>query len=283
VLVWRQRWRTGDRLILGRKSGSSAWVPARLLSLPGPSNPNSRLGDTGQRFQQIQPAGLASGGRVASPLGIDVSKDKLDIAVRPSQQLFSTNRDAAGLDALVARLTPLSPAAVAVEATGGIETVVAASLAAAGGAAVVSGGGGLSAVVVNPAQVRSFAQALGKRAKTDPIDACVIAHFAAAVKPEIRPLPDEAARLLQRGSRMSGRRNRTKMFHVKHFGTIDEAKIRMASYIRRLEMGAIARNSCGIVLSGCGTSRGAQAFTLSALYGTLRASRRLLLPKYPHV
>jgi transposase len=119
-------------------------------------------------------------------VGIDVSKDKLDIAVRPSQDVFSTSRDAAGLDALVARLTPLSPAAVAVEATGGFETVVAASLAAAG----------LPVVVVNPAQVRSFAQALGKRAKTDPIDACVIAHFAEAAKPEIRPLPDEAARLL---------------------------------------------------------------------------------------
>lgn len=119
-------------------------------------------------------------------VGIDVSKDKLDIAVRPRGDVFSTSRDAAGLDALAARLTPLSPAAVAVEATGGFETVVAASLAAAG----------LPVVVVNPAQVRSFAQALGKRAKTDPIDAMVIAHFAEATKPEIRPLPDEATRLL---------------------------------------------------------------------------------------
>ena len=119
-------------------------------------------------------------------VGIDVSKDKLDIAIRPSQDVFSTSRDAAGLDALIARLTPLSPVAVAVEATGGFETVVAASLAAAG----------LPVVVVNPAQVRSFAQALGKRAKTDPIDAMVIAHFAEAAKPDIRPLPDEAARLL---------------------------------------------------------------------------------------
>ena len=71
------------------------------------------------------------------------------------------SRDAEGLDALIAKLTPLAPAAVAVEATGGYETVVAASLAAAG----------LAVVVVNPAQVRSFAQALGKRAKTDPLDA----------------------------------------------------------------------------------------------------------------
>jgi transposase len=119
-------------------------------------------------------------------VGIDVSKDKLDIAVRPSGEAFSASRDAQGLDALIARLAPLSPAAVAVEATGGFETGVAASLAAAG----------LPVVVVNPAQVRAFAQALGKRAKTDPVDAMVIAHFVEATKPDIRPLPDEASRLL---------------------------------------------------------------------------------------
>jgi transposase len=119
-------------------------------------------------------------------VGIDVSKDKRDIAVRPSGEMFGTRRDAAGLDAGIARLAPLAPEAVAVEATGGFETVVAASLAAAG----------LSVVVVNPAQVRCFARALGKRAKTDPIDAAVIAHFAAAATPDIRPLPDAAAQLL---------------------------------------------------------------------------------------
>jgi transposase len=123
-------------------------------------------------------------------VGIDVSKDKLDIAVRPSGDAFATSRDAAGLDAVIARLVPLSPAAVAVEATGGFETIV----AAAGEAAVVSGCGGLPVVVVNPAQVRSFAQALGKRAKTDPIDAAVIAHFAEATKPDIRPLPETRRR-----------------------------------------------------------------------------------------
>jgi transposase len=143
-------------------------------------NPNSRLGRMASPVAQ---------GRVkmdAIVIGIDVSKDKLDIAVRPSGEIFSTSRDAAGLDAVIARLAPLSPAAVAVEATGGFETVVAASLAAAG----------LPVVVVNPAQVRAFAQALGKRAKTDPIDAMVIAHFAEATKPDIRPLPDEAAQYL---------------------------------------------------------------------------------------
>ena len=119
-------------------------------------------------------------------VGIDVSKDRLDVAVRPTGELFVVGRDAEGLETLVARLAPLNPVAVAVEATGGFETVVAASLAAAR----------LPVVVVNPAQVRSFAQALGRRAKTDPIDAGVIAHFAEATRPEIRPLPDAHTRLL---------------------------------------------------------------------------------------
>ena len=119
-------------------------------------------------------------------VGIDVSKDRLDVAVRPTGETFVVTRDAEGLDALIARLTPLAPTAVAVEATGGYETVVAASLAAAD----------LAVVVVNPAQVRNFAQALGKRAKSDPIDAGIIAHFLEATKPQIRPLPDEETRLL---------------------------------------------------------------------------------------
>ena len=119
-------------------------------------------------------------------VGIDVSKDRLDVAVRPTGEVFVVGRDAEGLDSLIARLLPLAPAAIAVEATGGYETVVAASLAAAG----------LAVVVVNPAQIRAFAQALGRRAKTDPIDAGVIAHFAEATKPAIRPLPDEETRLL---------------------------------------------------------------------------------------
>jgi len=113
-------------------------------------------------------------------IGIDVAKAGLDVHVLPSGEAFAVGRDAAGIDALIARLRPLAPAMVAVEATGGLESVVAASLGAAG----------LPVVVVNPAQVRAFAQALGKRAKTDPIDAAVIARFALATKPAIRPLVD---------------------------------------------------------------------------------------------
>jgi transposase len=125
-------------------------------------------------------------------IGIDVSKDRLDVAVLPKGEVFVTGRDAAGLDDLLARLRPLAPELVALEATGGFETVVAATLGAAG----------LPVAVVNPAQVRAFAKAVGQRAKTDPIDARLIARFAATTRPEARPLPDEAtARLADLVSR----------------------------------------------------------------------------------
>jgi transposase len=119
-------------------------------------------------------------------VGIDVAKDRLDVAVRPSGELFVVERNADGLQLLVERIRPLAPQLVALEATGGFETIAAATLAAAG----------LPVVIVNPAQVRAFAKAVGQRAKTDPIDAAVIAHFAEATRPEPRPLPDDATRLL---------------------------------------------------------------------------------------
>ena len=113
-------------------------------------------------------------------VGIDVSKDRLDVAVRPAGEHFVVSRDPQGLRELNARLKPLAVTAIGLEATGGYEAIVAGSLTAAG----------LPVVVVNPAQVRDFAKALGKRAKTDPIDAGVIAHFVETTKPPIRPLPD---------------------------------------------------------------------------------------------
>jgi transposase len=119
-------------------------------------------------------------------VGIDVSKDRLDVAVRPSGEVFAIERNPIGLEQLALRLGALSPNLVALEATGGFETVVAAALAAAR----------LPVVVVNPAQIRAFAKAVGQRAKTDPIDAGIIAHFAEATRPEPRPLPDEAMQLL---------------------------------------------------------------------------------------
>ena len=119
-------------------------------------------------------------------VGIDVSKDRLDVHVLPEGLALSVTRDGKGLAELVERLTALAPERVAVEATGGFETVVAAALA----------GACLPVVVVNPAQVRHFAQALGRRAKSDPIDAEMVARFVEATRPEIRPLADADARLL---------------------------------------------------------------------------------------
>jgi len=119
-------------------------------------------------------------------VGIDVSKDRLDVHVLPTNETFTVARNGEGLVALNERLAGLGVTTVAVEATGGFETVVAASLA----------GAGLPVVVVNPAQVRAFAQALGKRAKSDPIDAGLIARFVEATRPEIRPLPDEQTQAL---------------------------------------------------------------------------------------
>lgn len=122
----------------------------------------------------------------ATVIGIDVAKDRLDVCVRPSGESFVVARNGAGIEGLAQRLKTLAPRVVAIEATGGFETVVAAGLAAAA----------VPIVVVNPAQVRAFAQALGRRAKTDPIDAAVIAHFVEATKAQPRPLPDETTRLL---------------------------------------------------------------------------------------
>jgi transposase len=110
----------------------------------------------------------------------------LDVHVQPTGEAFAVARDGEGLAALVERLTRLAPQLVAVEATGGFEMTAAAAVA----------GAGLPLAVVNPAQVRHYAQALGRRAKTDRIDAEVIARFAAATRPEPRPLPDEATQAL---------------------------------------------------------------------------------------
>jgi transposase len=122
----------------------------------------------------------------AKIVGIDVSKDRLDVHIRPDSEAFAVARNAEGIADLAARLKSLPVSLIALEATGGFETVVAASLTAQG----------LPVVVVNPAQVRSFASALGKRTKTDPVDAMVIAHFAEAMQPEVRPMPGETTQLL---------------------------------------------------------------------------------------
>jgi transposase len=119
-------------------------------------------------------------------VGIDVSKASLDIAIRPISKQWRIDNREKGIDRLVIRLNALSPALITLEATGGIEMPVVAALGAAG----------LPVVVVNPRQVRDFAKAMGKLAKTDLLDAEVLALFAERVRPTPRPLPDAEAQAL---------------------------------------------------------------------------------------
>lgn len=125
-------------------------------------------------------------------VGIDVSKAQLDVAVRPSGETWTVAHDEAGLSALVARLRGLAPTLIVLEATGGLEVVLAGALATAA----------LPVAVVNPRQVRDFARSTGTLAKTDRLDAQSLAHFAEALRPQPRPLPDaqaqELSALLQR-------------------------------------------------------------------------------------
>ena len=119
-------------------------------------------------------------------VGVDVAKERLDVAVRPSGEHWSVANDDAGVAALVARLSPLGPALIICEATGGFERAAIAALAARR----------LPVVVANPRQVRDFARASGQLAKTDQLDAGILALFAERVRPTPRPLPDAAVQLL---------------------------------------------------------------------------------------
>lgn len=119
-------------------------------------------------------------------IGIDVSKDWLDVARSDETRVTRVANDEAGIATLATDLTPRAPRLVVVEATGGYETIVAATLQAAG----------VPVAVVNPRQVRDFARASGQRAKTDALDAQVLAQFAERMQPPARPLPDATAQEL---------------------------------------------------------------------------------------
>src|SRR5438128_5357420 len=119
-------------------------------------------------------------------VGLDVAKATLDVALRPSGEQWQVPNDEAGVAVLVDRLRPLGPVLIVCEATGGCELLAIGSLAAAG----------LPVVVANPRQIRDFARATGQLAKTDQLDAAILALFAERVRPTPRPLPDDAARRL---------------------------------------------------------------------------------------
>jgi transposase len=131
-------------------------------------------------------------------VGIDVAKAQLDIAVRPDGEQWIAANDAAGISDLVGRVQRMQPALVVLEATGGREVAVAAALGAAG----------VPVAVVNPRQVRDFARAIGQVAKTDALDAQVLARFAEVVQPQPRPLPaaqaQEFAAVLTRRRQLVG-------------------------------------------------------------------------------
>jgi transposase len=124
--------------------------------------------------------------RTESFVGLDVAKAQVDVAVRPSGEQWRVANDEAGIAQLVERLGSLHPTLVVAEATGGFERAAIAALAASG----------LPVVVANPRQVRDFARATGQLAKTDQLDAGILALFAERVRPAPRPLPDAAAQLL---------------------------------------------------------------------------------------
>ena len=119
-------------------------------------------------------------------VGIDVAKAQVDVAVRPTDDRWEVSYDDAGIRQLVSRLKALEPVMVLLEASGGLELPLVAALATEE----------LPVVVVNPRQVRDFARATGKLAKTDSLDAAVLAHFAEAVRPPARPLRDAETQAL---------------------------------------------------------------------------------------
>ena len=166
-------------------------------------------------------------------IGIDVSKDRLDIATLPDAATFSVANDAAGIDALIQRLRPRRPERVVLEATGGLELPALAALAAAG----------LPVVAVNPRQTRDFARAAGLLAKTDALDALALARFAEAMKPEIRPIPDDAAQELsaltarrrQIVSMLTAEKNRRKRAPKRLHKDLDKHITWLQEALRRLD------------------------------------------------
>jgi transposase len=149
-------------------------------------------------------------------VGIDVSKRQLDVVTRPEARRFTVTNDSAGIRKLVRQLHRLTPALIVLEATGGFETLAVSMLCAER----------LPVVLVNPRQVRDFARATGQLAKTDALDAEVIARFAECVRPAIRPLKDASLRKLE--ALVLRRRQLTGMLTAE-----DNRRTHAASVIRR--------------------------------------------------
>jgi len=163
---------------------------------------------------------------IAIFVGIDVSKARLDVAVRPWGQSESVTNDEAGIKSLVKRLGEIQPALIVLEATGGVERQLTRALVNAE----------LPVVVINPRQVRDFAKATGQLAKTDSIDALVLARFAEAVRPALRPLPDEVT--LELRGLIARRRQLTEMIVAERNrlgGASKTVRKRIDAHVRWLE------------------------------------------------
>src|SRR5215217_5179259 len=169
-----------------------AWVVAPLPRteperLPGTSLSNAASPHRQGRATQAQEGGRGMEVTHGNYVGIDVAKDRLDVVLRPTGEYLGTTNDERGIKAVVRHLRKQEEIALVVlEATGGLEQPAAAALAFAG----------VPVAIVNPRQVRDFAKAVGRLAKTDRIDAAVLTHFAEAIRPEARPLANEQAREL---------------------------------------------------------------------------------------
>lgn len=159
-------------------------------------------------------------------VGIDVSKERLDVAIRPSGERESVTNDKAGIEVLIQRLKEIQPSLIVLEATGGFERSVTRALTSAE----------FPVVVVNPRQVRDFAKATGQLAKTDSIDAIVLARFAEAVRPAVRALPDEVT--LELRALIARRRQITEMIVAERnrlSGASKSVRKRIDAHIRWLE------------------------------------------------
>lgn len=175
----------------------------------------------GATVNQIQ-SSSASAASSVSPLfvGIDVGGQFLDVAFHASDVCFRIPNSAEGIDGLLKRLRPLHPKLIVMEATGKLERAVLQTLCQAG----------LPAVAINPKRIRDFARSVGRHAKTDRLDAQVIAHYGAAVQPKVRPLNDEQteqlqALILRRAQwleMLTAEQNRRKRAHKATHASIDE-------------------------------------------------------------
>ena len=155
-------------------------------------------------------------------VGIDVSKDSLDVAVRPGREAFTVPNTPKGHRELCKRLQPVDPALLVVEATGGLELDAVIALCDAG----------IVVAIVNPRHVRDFAKACGQLAKTDRIDAAILAHFADKIRPVPRPMPSEETRALD--ALITRRRQLVDMLAVEKNRLVTARKVMKIDILRHI-------------------------------------------------